>query len=51
MTALAAWSPPALKRCPERAEPKAHGLDAVETAVMAGPRALAAVFRARRGAA
>ncbi len=48
MTALAAWSPPALDPYPERAEPKAHWLDRVETAVMAGPRALAAAFGFRR---
>jgi preprotein translocase subunit SecA len=46
MTALAAWAPPALDPYPERADPKPHWLDGVETAVLAGPRALAARARA-----
>jgi len=48
MTALAAWSPPALDPYPERAEPKAHWLDVVETALLAGPRRLAAALGFRR---
>ena len=47
MTALAAWAPPDLDPYPERAEPKPHWLDGVETAVLALPRALAAAQRAR----
>ena len=48
MSAMLAWSPPALDPFPERRDPVAHWLDPVETALLAGPRALAAAFGGRR---
>jgi preprotein translocase subunit SecA len=42
-----AWAPPALDPHPERREPKEHWLDAVETAVLAAPRAIHAALRGR----
>lgn len=50
MSATLAWSPPALDLYPERRDPKGHWLDPVETALLAGPRALAAALRGRRAA-
>jgi preprotein translocase subunit SecA len=47
MTAIA-WAPPELDPYPERADPKGHWLDGVETALLAGPRAMAAAWRGRR---
>jgi preprotein translocase subunit SecA len=48
MSATLAWSPPALDPYPERRDPKGHWLDPVETALLAGPRRLAAALRGRR---
>ncbi len=42
------WAAPRLDPYPERGEPKEHWLDGVETALLAGPRALAAAFGLRR---
>jgi preprotein translocase subunit SecA len=47
MTVLA-WAPPELDPFPERRDPKDHWLDSVETALLAGPRALLARLRGRR---
>ncbi len=47
MTARLAWAPPALEPHPERRDPKEHWLDALETAVLAAPRAVAAALRGR----
>jgi preprotein translocase subunit SecA len=43
-----AWSLPLLEPYPERDDPRHHWLDAVETAVLALPRKLAARFRRHR---
>ena len=47
MSVSPAWAPPRLDPYPERRDPRDHWLDAVETAVLAAPRALAAAWRIR----